>query len=78
MDNFNFTKDVDLDAAMVVAAMNDGVDGVVNYAFSRRDVFNSPDEAIKRCEWLKEQSKEYIVKVSEVADQLQTNDYSIF
>lgn len=74
----NFTKDVDLDAAIVVAAMNDGVDGVMNYAFSRRDVFNSTDEAIKRCEWLKEQSKEYIVKVSEVAYQLQTNDYSIF
>ena len=74
MDNFNFTKNVELDASMVVAAMNDGVDGIVNYAFSRRDVFNSPDEAIKRCEWLKKQSKEYIVKVSEVADQLQTND----
>ena len=56
---------------MVLACMKAGMDGLMQFAFSRRDIFPKPDDATKRAYWLKKQPIEYIDKVSERAVELE-------
>lgn len=56
-----FEQNVEIDALLVTAGMNSGLNGVLTVALSIGIV--SPDEAIQRAKWLKTQPKEYIDKV---------------
>jgi len=59
-----FEENIHLDAELVLAGINGGIEGIMNYAFARQDIFPDTDTVMARCKWLKKQSKEYISSVS--------------
>jgi hypothetical protein len=72
----NFEKNVELDARLVLAAMGDGINGVINFAFRNRHHFPTPNDATDRCDWLKKQSHKYIAEVSERAAAIERGEPS--
>jgi hypothetical protein len=66
-----FSKDIELDARMVLVATAGGQEGLVAWAFMHRGTFSGPDEALARAVWLKRQGKAYIEAVSVRAAQLE-------
>jgi len=68
---YNFQQNIELDAALVLAAMKGGIDGYMNACFLRWYIFPDTNTAMARAEWLKAQGGEYITKVSERAAELE-------
>lgn len=66
-----FEKNIELDARMVIASMQGGIDGLMNFAFLNRSHFPTTKDATDRAEWLKRQDDEYIKLVSEKAAELE-------
>jgi hypothetical protein len=66
-----FEKNIELDARMVLSAMKSGMDGIMNFAFRNRDIFDTPDKAVQRAYWLKEQDEDYIIQVSDRTAELE-------
>lgn len=58
-----FERDVELDAQLVYAGMKGGGAGIADFAFTRRDVFTTPNMAMDRCLWIKAQDEEYVNQV---------------
>jgi hypothetical protein len=67
----SFIENIKLDAGLVFAGMKGGMDGIMNFAFARKQIFTTTDMVTDRCEWLKKQSKEYTAKVSTKAAELE-------
>lgn len=64
-------ENVELDARIVLAGMKGGMMGIMDFGFQNRSIFPTTEMLTDRCYWLKEQSEEYINKVSKRAAQLE-------
>jgi len=67
----SFHQNLELDANLVLAGMRGGIDGIMNFAFSRKSIFTTANMATERCLWLKTQGEDYINKVSLRAAELE-------
>lgn len=66
-------ENIELDARLVLAGMIAGMEGVMIFASTKTHIFKTTEAVTERCEWLKKQREEYIVKVSERAAELESN-----
>lgn len=76
MEEHTFKENIELDAEMVLAGMRGGILGIMNWGLLHRDVFVTTRMVTDRCDWLKNQSKEYITKVSERAAELESKKFN--
>ena len=65
-----FIENVELDARLVLASMKGGMDAIINYAFACKS-FSTPNDAVKRCIWLKKQKPLYLKAVSDKVVELE-------
>lgn len=59
-----FKQDLELDAKLVMAAMESGISGYLTVCFMRRDLFPDTKTAMARARWFKRQPKTYLNSVT--------------
>ena len=67
-------RNMDLDAKMVLQCSKYGRHALPRFAFFNRHIFSSPDDALDRANWLKNQSEDYINQVSERVIELERKE----
>lgn len=59
-----FRQDIELDAKLVMAAMESGISGYLTTCFRRRDLFPDTKTAMSRAKWFKRQPQTYLDSVT--------------